>query len=84
MSGRKEAGSGRLRRPGFTVIRTVSTVSVGLVSTLVSPSLVLGHGRFSIVHAAASDRNRTIRRMVSPTVGSMTILLHAVYYSVVQ
>ena len=34
--------------------------------------------------AAASDRNRTMRRMVSPTVGSIVILLHAVYYSVVQ
>ena len=45
----KEAGSGRLWRAGFTVIRTVSLASVGLVSTLVSPSLVLGHGRFSIV-----------------------------------
>ena len=34
--------------------------------------------------AAASVRNRTMHRMVSPTVGYMTILLHAVYYSVVQ
>ena len=45
----KEAGSGRLWGAGFTVIRTVSTVSAGLISTLVSPSLVLGHGPFLVV-----------------------------------
>jgi hypothetical protein len=45
----KEAGSGRLWRAGFSVICTVSLASIGLVSTLVSPSLILGHGRFSIV-----------------------------------
>jgi hypothetical protein len=46
---RKEAGSGWLWRAGFTVIRTVSGASISLVSTLVSPPLALGHGRFSIV-----------------------------------
>ena len=45
----KEAGSGRLRSARFTVIRMVSGVMTGLVSTLVSPSLVLGHGQFLIV-----------------------------------
>ena len=45
----EEAGSGRLWRAGFTVIRTVSGVSVDLISTLVFPSLVLGHGCLLVV-----------------------------------
>ena len=47
----QKAGSGRLRRAGFTVIRTVSSVMSGLISTLVSPSLALGHGPFLVVRS---------------------------------